>query len=146
VAKCLGATHLVNTGHEPDLARAIRAIAPRGVNYIVDSAGVPDLIAAALGGLAVRGTLGLVAVPPSMDRTLEVPWHGVLARGQRVEGFVEGNSVPDFFIPQMIELYAQGLFPFDQLISFYRFEEINEAIADERSGTTIKAVLETGLV
>src|SRR5262249_45607465 len=83
VAKCLGATHVINTGNEPDLARAVRAISPRGVNFIVDSACVPALISAALGALAIRGTLGLVAVPPSVDRKLEVQWSSFLAQGQR---------------------------------------------------------------
>jgi aryl-alcohol dehydrogenase len=144
LARALGATHGINTEREHDLAKAIRAIAPRGANFIVDSAGAPALIEGALGGLAIRGTLRLVAVPPSVDRTLEVPWYSVLNRGQRVEGFVEGNSVPDVFIPQMIDLYTQRLFPFDQLISFYRFEEINKAVADLQHGKTIKAVLVTG--
>jgi aryl-alcohol dehydrogenase len=144
LARALGATQGINTEREHDLARAIRAIAPRGANFIVDSAGVPALIDGALGGLAIRGTLGLVAVPPSVDRTLEVPWYSALNRGQRVEGFVEGNSVPDVFIPQMIDLYTQGLFPFDQFIIFYRFDEINEAVADLQHGKTIKAVLVTG--
>jgi aryl-alcohol dehydrogenase len=144
LARALGATHGINSENEPDLAKAIRAISARGVNYLVDSAGVPALIGAALGGLAIRGTLGMVAVPPSVDRKLEVPWSGVLAQGQRVEGFVEGNSTPDLFIPQMIDLYAQGMFPFDQLISFYRFDEINAAVEDQRSGKAIKAVLLTG--
>src|SRR5262249_52972403 len=117
-----------------------------GVHFIVDSAGVPALILAAPGGLAIRGTLGLVAVPPSADYPLEVPWSSVLTRGQRVEGFVEGNSIPDIFIPQMIDLYVQGLFPFDQLLSFYRFDQINEAVEDLSRGKAIKAVLETGAV
>src|SRR5262245_21181042 len=95
LAKSLGATHGINTDHEHDLTRAIRAIVPRGANFIVDSAGVPDLIAASLGALAIRGTLGLVAVPPTADRQLDLPWARVLSKGQRVEGFVEGNSVPD---------------------------------------------------
>src|SRR5262249_27247589 len=125
-AKALGATHGINSDNEPDIGRTIRAIAARGVDFIVDSAGVPDLIGATLSGLAIRGTLGLVAVPPSADRNLELPWSSLLARGQKVQGFVEGNSIPDLFIPQLIDLYAQWLFPFDQLISFYRFDDIND--------------------
>jgi aryl-alcohol dehydrogenase len=143
-AMALGATHCVNTEREHDLASAIGAIAPRGANFVVDSAGVPALIEGALGRLATRGTLALVAVPPSVDRKLELPWFSALNRGQRVEGFVEGNSVPDVFIPKMIDLYTQGLFPFDRFISFYRFDEINEAVADLQHGKTIKAVLMTG--
>jgi Zn-dependent alcohol dehydrogenase len=71
-------------------------------------------------------------------------FHAALSRGQRVQGFVEGNAVPDVFIPQMIDVYTQGLFPFDQLIRFYCFDEINEAVADLQHGKTIKAVLVTG--
>ena len=44
----------------------------------------------------------------------------------------------------MIDLYTQGLFPFDQFISFYRSDEINKAVADLQHGKTIKAVLVTG--
>jgi aryl-alcohol dehydrogenase len=61
-----------------------------------------------------------------------------------VEGFVEGNSIPDVFIPQMIDLYTRGRFPFDRFICFYRFDEINEAVADLQHGKTSKAVLVTG--
>ncbi len=144
LARSLGATHGINTAREHDLAKSIRTIVPRGVNFLVDSAGVPVLIAAALGALAIRGTLGLVAVPPSADHRLELPWASLLSQGQRVEGFVEGNSIPDIFIPQMIDLYAEGLFPFDQLISFYHFTKINEAIEDQLRGNALKVVLETG--
>jgi aryl-alcohol dehydrogenase len=144
LAKALGATHVINTGKETNLAKAIRAILPGGANFIIDALGVPGLIGAALDGLAIRGTLGLVGVPQAVDQKLELPWVRLQTQGQRVEGFTEGNSIPDIFIPQMIDLYAQGLFPFDQLISFYRFDEINEAVEDYRRGTAIKPVLVTG--
>jgi aryl-alcohol dehydrogenase len=142
LARTLGATHGIDTTHSPDLPAAIRAIVPRGVDYIVDSAGVPALIGAALGGLARLGTLGLVAVPPTPDRALELPWLSMLLQGQSVQGFIEGNSVPDVFIPQMVALHAAGRFPFDKLIRVYPFDKINEAIEDQHAGKTIKAVLE----
>jgi aryl-alcohol dehydrogenase len=34
-----------------------------------------------------------------------------------------------------------GMFPFDRLVKFYDFSEINKAIADAKSGDTIKPVL-----
>ena len=61
-------------------------------------------------------------------------------------GFVEGNSVPDIFIPQMIALFRAGRFPFDKLIQTYPFADINEAVQDQLSGRTIKAVLSTELI
>ena len=41
----------------------------------------------------------------------------------------------------MIALYEAGQFPFDRLIKFYDFREINQAIADAKRGDTIKPVL-----
>jgi aryl-alcohol dehydrogenase len=96
----------------------------------------------ALAGLARRGTLGLVAVPPSAERTLAVPWAPLLLQGQAVRGFMEGNSVRDVFIPRMIDLYAQGRFPSDKFVRFYPFDEINRAVEDQRNGLAIKPILQ----
>ena len=145
LARQLGATHVVNTTHVSDLATAIRGIASRGVDFIVDSAGVDTLIHMALASLAPRGTLGLVATPPSADRKLDVPWGSLLLQGQAVRGFIEGNSIPDIFIPRLIELYAQGRFPFDKLVRFYPFNEINQAVDDQRKGIAIKPILEVAV-
>ena len=41
----------------------------------------------------------------------------------------------------MIELHRQGRFPFDRLIRFYPFSEINRAVEEAEQGTTIKPVL-----
>jgi len=142
LALSLGATHLINTGEVKDLAGAIRAIVPSGVDFIIDSAGVPALIEGTLGALARLGTLGLVAVPPTADRRLELPWFSMLLQGQRVQGYIEGNSIPDIFIPHMIDLHREGRFAFDRLVRRYPFEQIAEAIEDQRTGKTIKAVLE----
>lgn len=141
LARSFGATHVINTSDGTNIGEAIRQIVPRGVDYIVDSAGVPALVTQSIGGLATRGTLGLVAVPPSPDRMLDLPWLSMVLAGQTVQGFTEGDSIPDIFIPRLIELYLQNRFPFDRLIRGYSFEQINEAVEDLRAGTTIKAVL-----
>ncbi len=56
-------------------------------------------------------------------------------------GIIEGDSVPQQFIPHLIALYQAGQFPFDRLEKFYEFEEINTAMDDSRKGDTIKPVL-----
>ena len=38
-------------------------------------------------------------------------------------GILEGESVPDIFIPQLIELNAQGRFPFEKLIKSIRLRK-----------------------
>ena len=64
-----------------------------------------------------------------------------MSGGRRLIGIVEGESDPDSFIPQLIDLYQQGKFPFDKMVRFYPFDQINEAIADSESGVTIKPVV-----
>jgi aryl-alcohol dehydrogenase len=133
---------VINTTRTPDVANEIRSLVPSGVDFIVDAAGAPALTGTALGGLARRGTVGLVASAPSPETTLDLPWSAVLVQGLTIRGFVEGDSVPDFFIPRLIDLYTQGRFPFDKLVRFYPFDEINRAVEDQRNGVAIKPILE----
>jgi aryl-alcohol dehydrogenase len=142
LAKRLGATDTINTKQVPGLGSSIRSVVPRGVNFLVDAAGVDALIGTALTSLAKRGTLGLEAVPPSAEKKVDVPWASVLVQGQTVRGFMEGNSIPDIFIPQMLDLYAEGRFPFDNFVRLYPFADINRAVEDQRDGIAIKPILE----
>jgi len=142
LAKRLGATDVINTARVSDVGSAIRAVVPRGVNFIVDAAGVAPLIVGAIGALARRGTLGLVAAAPGPEKTVDVPWTSVLLQGHTVRGFVEGNSIPDIFIPKLCDLHAQGRLPFDRYVRFYPFHDINRAVEDQRNGRAIKPILE----
>ena len=45
------------------------------------------------------------------------------------------------FIPQLVELYQQGRFPFDKLVKYYSFEDINQAAADSAEGMTLKPII-----
>ncbi|MFH0960213.1 MAG: NAD(P)-dependent alcohol dehydrogenase, partial [Pseudomonadota bacterium] len=56
-------------------------------------------------------------------------------------GIIQGDSIPRRFIPKMIDLYRAGQFPFDRLVKFYDFDDINKAFADAKKGDTIKPVL-----
>jgi aryl-alcohol dehydrogenase len=44
----------------------------------------------------------------------------------------------------LLELYRQGRFPFDKLVRFYDFDDINQAVADAQSGLTVKPILRMG--
>jgi len=61
--------------------------------------------------------------------------------GRTVRGVHQGDSNPDLFIPTMIDLYKQGRFPFDKLIRFYEFADINQAVDDMEAGVAIKPVI-----
>ena len=70
-----------------------------------------------------------------------IPLGMVTGAGKTLVGAIEGDSVPQVFIPQLIGMYQAGNFPFDELITVYPFAEIEKAIADTRSGAAVKAVL-----
>jgi aryl-alcohol dehydrogenase len=65
----------------------------------------------------------------------------LLMNGRAVKGILGGDAIADLFIPKLIELYSQGRFPFDRMITFYPFEEINRAVKDMEEGRVVKPLL-----
>ena len=64
--------------------------------------------------------------------------------GRTIMGITEGGSIPSVFIPHLIDLYRAGRFPFDRMIKFYPFDQINQAAEDSEKGRTLKAILRFG--
>ena len=138
LAKELGATHTINGSEEDTFAR-IREIAPQGLNYVVDTTGHLGIIKEAVGHMTPRGVCALINTAKGADAHINILQ--MVLGGRTVRGVHQGDSVPDIFIPQMIELYKQGRFPFDRLIRFYDFADINQAVEDMESGVAIKPVI-----
>lgn len=135
----LGATHVVNS-REVDPVAAIREITGGGVDYTLESSGRPEVLRQAVDCLGIMGTCGIVGAPP-LGTEAAIDVNMVMVPGKRIMGIVEGDVVPQIFIPQLIALYQQGRFPFDRLVAFYDFADINQAVADSESGKTIKPIL-----
>lgn len=133
-----GATHVINRKKCDDIVGEIRRITGGGANYSVDTSGVADFVRKGLNCLAPRGVEAIVGITPPM----EIDMFGeLMAEGKTITGVIEGDAIPKVFIPQMLEYYRQGRFPVDKLMSFYPFEEINQALADFHNGKALKAVL-----
>jgi aryl-alcohol dehydrogenase len=138
IAKELGATHIINPG-ETNPVEAIQQITDSGVNYSLETTGLPQVFRQAVDSLTLLGVCGLIgAAPLGTEAIFDM---NTILFGRTIRGIIEGDSIPDIFIPQLIELYLQGRFPFDRLITFYNLEQINQAAADSEQGRTIKAVL-----
>jgi aryl-alcohol dehydrogenase len=136
LAKELGATH---TFHSDEAAlKQIRAVTGRGVRFTLNTTTVPAVHTMALDVLAMNGTAGFVAAPrgqwaPQM--------FGMLAGGRQMRGILGGDAHPALFLPKLIDYWRQGRFPFDRLLTFYRFDEIARAFDDVHHGRVIKPVL-----
>jgi aryl-alcohol dehydrogenase len=105
--------------------------------------GRPEVIRQAVECLNVRGICGLIGSAPH-GTEVRLDHNSILLRGRSVRGILGGDSIPDLFIPQLIELYLQGRFPVDRLITFYPLEQINEAAEQSLSGKVLKPVLRPG--
>lgn len=139
-SRSFGATHTINS-REDDIGERLRAITGgRGVDYILDTTAIPGLLRAAADQLAIRGTLALVGSSPvGTEVRLEIG--ASLNRGWTFKTIIQGSSVPQIFIPALIQLWKQGRFPFDRLIRHYPFADINQAFEDSERGITIKPVV-----
>jgi aryl-alcohol dehydrogenase len=139
LARELGATHLVDAGAR-DAVEAVRELSGGGVNYALETSGSPAVLRQCVDSTAPLGVTGVIGAPAfGTEVTLDV--NTILTGGRVVRGIVEGDSVPDIFLPRLVEFYVRGRFPVDRLMTFYEFDEIDRAARDAETGQTIKAVL-----
>ncbi len=127
----LGATHVIDNRGE-DVPSRIAAITGRGADYVLEITGDSQMHRIAGQVLSPRGTVALIAKPDGSSS---------LSEGQKTKSIIQGDALPQLFIPKLIKLYLAGYFPFDRLVKFYDFADINQAMAETRRGDTIKAVL-----
>jgi aryl-alcohol dehydrogenase len=138
LAKELGATHTIHAGEQSPVEE-IRRITGIGADYSLECVGMPQVLRQAVDCLCIGGTCGLIGVAgPGVDVPLEM-FH--LLYGRTVKGIIEGDSNPDIFIPQLIELYKHERFPFNKMIKMYSLEQLNQAVEDSEKGRITKAIV-----
>ncbi|MEI9963855.1 MAG: NAD(P)-dependent alcohol dehydrogenase [Caulobacteraceae bacterium] len=142
LARTLGATHVID-GRTEKAVEVIRGITGSGVDASLDTTGRPEIVRAAVEALRQRGRCGIVGAS-NLGTNLEIDANDLMQGCKQIRGIIEGDSVPDVFIPHLIELYMQGRFAFDKLVKVYPFDQINEAAHDSERGVTIKPVIRIG--
>lgn len=139
LAKELGATHILNA-KEVDVPAAVKAIDSHGMKFAFEcSASVPGL-KNAIDCIGQGGQIGLVSYPQG-GKEFPFTTKDLFLKAGSITGIVQGSSTPKQFIPKLIELNRQGVFPYEKIISTYDFNNINEAIKDAHSGKAIKPVV-----
>ncbi len=138
-AREVGATHVLR-GDADELSDAIREITGLGADFAVDTTASTSVVRTAVSSLAPAGTCAVLGFGQA-GTEVRVDMLELLMAGRSIVGVTEGDSTPHEFIPRLVELYRQGRFPIDQLVSRYSFDDINQAVADLESGVAIKPVL-----
>jgi Zn-dependent alcohol dehydrogenase len=93
----LGATHVINS-READPVATIRELAPGGADFSIESSGRPAVLRQAVDALGKCGTCGIVGAAP-IGSEVSFDINHIMVGERSILGIIEGNSVPQVFIP-----------------------------------------------
>ncbi|MFD4180259.1 NAD(P)-dependent alcohol dehydrogenase [Rhodococcus sp. NPDC058514] len=134
----LGATAALDSATQ-GIGRELRGLTGGGADHSVDTVSTEEVLNLAVSTLRSPGSCATVGLrgqrnPVMLDQSS-------LLMGRSVTGVIEGDVDPQTFIPELIELWRAGRFPFDQMITTLPFQEIGAALAAAASGAVVKPVL-----
>ena len=140
IAKSFGATDgVLATSEKP--WRAAKKAMGRGADAVIVTVGAIPAYEQAPQYLAYGGQVIAVGMPHSGAKAVYEPVN-MAAVGQGMRGSKMGDVVIQRDIPWMVDLYGQGRLKLDELISGrWSLDQINEAIADTRSGSAKRNVI-----
>jgi aryl-alcohol dehydrogenase len=124
----------VGTGSLTDRVRSLG-----GVDIVFDTTGNVAAASEAIALLRPNGSFALVGGAKAEAR-IEVSL-AYLVAGRKIMGIQEGDSRPATFIPYLTDLHLSGQLPFERIVRYYEFNDINRAAADSLSGLTIKPII-----
>jgi aryl-alcohol dehydrogenase len=139
LARELGATHTIDHSGPSDVVAKIRKLTGPGLRYSLETSAQPSVFREAVEALMPAGMCVLLgSARKGTEVSFETPF---LQNGRTVRGVIQGDSVPQDFIPQLVDHIVAGRFPVERMITFYDLADINRAAAESSAGKTIKPVL-----
>lgn len=140
-AKDFGATHGVLATSDKPWKAAIQALGGRGADAVIVTVGAIPAYDQAPRYLGLGGKVIMVGMPHSGTQSSYEPVI-LAAVGQGMIGSKMGDVVIQRDIPWIVDLYVQGRLKLDELISGrWRLDQINDAIADTKSGAARRNVI-----
>ena len=111
----LGATHTINSREVQSVPDEVRKITRTGTDYAIDCTGSGESVRQSLNCTRSLGVCVVLGATEELTIHVEGELMGV---NKTLVGLVEGASVPQVFIPKLLEYYKNGAFPFDRIISY----------------------------
>lgn len=144
LAQELGATACVLPSDFADASQVVahvKAISKTGgCHYAIDTTGMPAVLRQAFDCCGPLGVTAMIA-PGVPGTEVCIEMLGLLP-GKSLRGVVQGDAVSRKFIPQLIDYWQQGRFPFDKLITqFDGIDQIEAAVNAMSRGDVIKPVV-----
>ena len=116
------------------------------VDVIIDTTGIPQVIAEAYEKLSPSGRLILVG-QPAPGKSIELPNAVSMfdGSGKSVRATQGGGTIPQIDIPRYIELANRGILSYEQLhTDTFSLDEVNEAFDLLKSGNAGRIMIQIG--
>jgi len=142
MAKKFGATHAINSETTKDVAGAIRdLVGTDGVDKVVETTGVKNLIELGYDLTAKKGRCILVGVPREKVEIYTLPLHFEKV----LKGSEGGQCQPARDIPRLVRLAEAGKINYEGIVTDeFSLEKINDALDLMRSGKSGRILLNIG--
>lgn len=141
IARAFGATHGVLATSPKPWRAAYKALGGRGADAVLVTVGAVRAYDEAPKYLGWGGRAVMIGMPHAGAMAQYEPMSASF-QGHGLIGSKMGDVVIQRDIPWMIDLYQQGRLKLDELISGrWSLEQINEAIADTRTGSAKRNVI-----
>ena len=118
----------------------------KSIDVIIDTTGIPQVIADAYNKLAPSGRLILVG-QPAPGKSVELPNAVSMfdGTGKSVKATQGGGTIPHIDIPRYIDLASRGIISYEQLhTDTFTLDEINEAFDLLKSGSAGRIMIKIG--
>ncbi|NIZ91693.1 NAD(P)-dependent alcohol dehydrogenase [Kineococcus rubinsiae] len=133
-----GATHVVDA-READAVRAVADICGGPADVSLECTGVIAVVRQAIDAVGMRGRCLLIGgAPAGAEFTAD---HLSTLWGKTVQGTLGGSGRSPRLVGALLDLHAQGRFPFDRLVQRFALEDIADAEEASRSGEVVKPVI-----
>lgn len=138
LATRLGATDVVDAAAD-DPVTAVAEICGGPADYALECTGVVSVVRQAVDSVGMRGTAVLIGgAPAGAEFTVD---HLSTLWGKSIVGILGGGGRSGRLIACLIDLYAAGRFPFDQLVEYFPLDRIEDAVEASYSGAVVKPIL-----
>ena len=141
LATKLGATHVLNSRNEENVAKVLKKLTGGGVDYAFECVGSGELVAIAYAALRKAGTVVVVGVARPKDMT-SLRTASLTFEEKTVTGSYFGSARPRTDVPRILGLYKSGRIKLDELITrTYPIDEAPQAFADLEAGRNARGVI-----
>jgi aryl-alcohol dehydrogenase len=138
LATDLGATHTIDAT-DTDPVQAVTEICGGPADAALDCTGVISVVRQAVDSVGMLGTAVLIGgAPAGAEFTAD---HVTTLWGKTIRGTLGGSGRGQALIAALMDLHAQGRFPFDRLVEYFPLERIEDAVEASYSGAVVKPIL-----